>query len=218
MTSPAVPRRDPLSEVLLRPTTVTAPAHVVIPQALDVARMYDAAPVPSSARPGAAMARSRAAILAGAYKSVEVSGTRITMAQVAAAAGVAKATLYNHFRTRDEVLAALLTAEVDRAIEQLEHLELHEALCRAAALISEHPLLESLGGEPQILSSLSHIDVRVGGWRQIAEAVDALLARHGLRGTPTILRWLSSFVLSPADSADIALDVQVLMAGLPARR
>ena len=36
------------------------------------------------------------------------------MQSVAAAAGVAKATLYNHFRTKDEVAAALLAAELDR--------------------------------------------------------------------------------------------------------
>ena len=32
------------------------------------------------------------------------TGTKITMSQIAANAGVAKATLYNHFRTRDAVL------------------------------------------------------------------------------------------------------------------
>lgn len=163
------------------------------------------------------MARSRAAILDGARKSVAVSGTRITMAQVAAAAGVAKATLYNHFRTRDEVLSALLTDEIETAVEQFGHLDLPDALTRAALLISDHPLLESMGDEPQVLAALSRIDVRVSGWRRAAEAVDTMLANRGLRGTPTILRWLASFLLSPADAADIAIDVDILVAGLPPR-
>ena len=59
-------------------------------------------------RAGNAMNRTRAALLDGARRAVEMSGTKITMAQVAASAGVAKATLYNHFRTRDAVLSALV--------------------------------------------------------------------------------------------------------------
>jgi len=163
------------------------------------------------------MARSRAAILEGARKSVEVSGTRITMAQVAAAAGVAKATLYNHFRTREEVLEAVLLSEIEGIVHRVDHLELNEALLRAASAISEHSLLETLGYEQQTLAMLSRVDVRSKGWLCVAEAVEGMLARRGVRGTPTVLRWLSSFILSPADPVDIAIDIRVLVAGLPPR-
>src|SRR5581483_5452178 len=99
---------DPLFDTLFRPTVAT-PA------------IASAAPVPTRgtrARAGNAMNRTRAAILEGARRAVEVSGTRITMAQVAAAAGVAKATLYNHFRTREAVLDALLEDEIATLVEQ----------------------------------------------------------------------------------------------------
>ena len=54
-------------------------------------------------------------LLAGAARAFAEHGLRrSTMQSVAAAAGVAKATLYNHFRTKDEVAAALLAVELDR--------------------------------------------------------------------------------------------------------
>lgn len=165
------------------------------------------------------MARSRAAILTGAGRAVELSGTRMSMAQVAAAAGVAKATLYNHFRTREDVLNSLLVAEIDRLIGRIGHLELSEALLQAAVAISEHPLLEALGGEETAtLAALARVDVRSTGWMRVAEATGVLLARHGRRGVPTVLRWLSSFVIAPAEACDIRGDVAVLVAGLPPLR
>lgn len=144
------------------------------------------------------------------------NGSKITMAQVAARAGVAKATLYNHYRAREDVLRDLLLAEIDTVISAVEYLPLSNALYRAAVAVSENPLLEALGAQdPAGLSVLAMIDVRAPGWARVAQAVDRLLARQGRRGTPTVLRWLSSFVLAPADTADIGADVDVLVAGLP---
>lgn len=164
------------------------------------------------------MLRSRTAILDGARRAVEVSGTKITMAQVAAAAGVAKATLYNHFRARDQVLLALMVDEIDRAVAAIAHLELADALTQAALLVSEHPLLEALAAEDTAtLAALARVDVRSDGWIRVAEATESLLNRSGRWGTPTVLRWLSSLVIAPADERDIAADVEVLVAGLPFR-
>jgi len=169
-------------------------------------------------RAGNAMLRSRTAILDGARRAVEVSGTKITMAQVAAAAGVAKATLYNHFRARDQVLLALLVDEIDRAVAAIAHLDLADALTQAALLVSEHPLLEALAAEDTAtLAALARVDVRSDGWIRVAEATESLLNRSGRWGTPTVLRWLSSLVIAPADERDIAADVEVLVAGLPFR-
>jgi AcrR family transcriptional regulator len=162
------------------------------------------------------MARSRAAILDGARAAVEANGTKITMAEVAARGGVAKATLYNHFRAREEVLAALLLAEIDRLVAAVAHLELSQALTSAAVAVSEHPLLEALGGQDiTTLAVLASVDVRAPGWGRVAHAVEQLLRRAGRGGTPTVLRWLSSFIIAPADESDIAADVAVLLSGLP---
>ncbi|MDQ1741693.1 MAG: TetR/AcrR family transcriptional regulator, transcriptional repressor of aconitase [Pseudonocardiales bacterium] len=165
------------------------------------------------------MARSRAAILDGARAAVEANGTKITMAQVAARGGVAKATLYNHFRAREDVLAALLLDEIDRLVTAVWPLELAPALTAAAVAVSEHPLLEALGGQDTTtLAVLARVDVRTPGWAKVAHSVEQLLRRYGRAGTPTVLRWLSSYVIAPADEADIAADVDVLVAGLPPAR
>ena len=162
------------------------------------------------------MARSRSAILEGARAAVEANGTKITMAQVAARGGVAKATLYNHFRAREDVLAALLLDEINRLVAAVAPLELAQALTAAAVAVSEHPLLEALGGQDTTtLAVLARVDVRMPGWARVAHAVEQLLRRSGRSGTPTVLRWLSSFIVAPADEVDIAADVTVLLSGLP---
>lgn len=162
------------------------------------------------------MARSRAAILDGARAAVEANGTKITMAQVAARGGVAKATLYNHFRAREDVLAALLLDEIDRLVATVSHLELSQALTIAAVAVSEHPLLEALGGQDTTtLAVLARVDVRTPGWARVGHAVERLLRQSGRAGAPMVLRWLSSFIIAPADEIDIAADVAVLLSGLP---
>lgn len=165
------------------------------------------------------MARSRTAILDGARQAVAADGVKITMAQVATTAGVAKATLYNHFRTREDVLTALLMDELQGVAGSLAGLELDEALTKAATAVSEHPLLEALGGQDLTpLAALARVDVRAPGWALVAEAVERMLVGAGRGGTPTVLRWLSSFVIAPAEDRDIAGDVVVLLAGLPSTR
>lgn len=196
-------RPDPLTDILLRPTTSRpVPGH-----SADTTRTVAG----RTALPG-----SRAAILAGARSTVLANGSSITMSQIAARAGVAKATLYNHFRAREEVLAELLLAELEELIATVAHLRLPEALNLAAVAVSEHPLLEALGREDgAALAVLARIDVGSAGWARAAQATERLLAAHGRRGTPTVLRWLSSFIIAPADAYDIAADVEVLVAGLP---
>jgi len=167
-------------------------------------------------RAGNAMNRTRAALLDGARSAVDSSGTKITMAQVAAAAGVAKATLYNHFRTREALLTALLTDEVDALVGRLGDLPLADALSGAAAALAEHPLLRALAQiEPATLARLARIDLSTNGWRRAAEAVDTVLAADRRAGGELVLRWLGSYLLSPATPASIAADLAILVAGLP---
>ena len=64
-------------------------------------------------RAGNAMARTRAAVLDGASRAVEKHGARkATMADIASLAGIAKGTLYNHFRAKEAVYAAALDAGI----------------------------------------------------------------------------------------------------------
>jgi len=184
------------------------------------AELASAAPVRAAGtrtRAGNAMDRTRAALLDGARRAVAVSGTRITMAQVAAAAGVAKATLYNHFRTREAVLAALLDDEVRRLTSLGAGRPAAERLALAAAELSELPVLRALAElEPATLAGLAAIDLSAPGWAAAHAAVSAALADDGRAGAELVLRWLASFVLTPAPAGEIAADVAMLLAGLPA--
>jgi len=198
--------RDPLFDTLFRPTT-SAPG------------IASAAPVRAAgtrSRAGNAMTRTRASLLLGARRSVEVSGTKITMAQVAAAAGVAKATLYNHFRTREAVLSSLLAGEVARLVDEFAAQPLADALGGAANALSSHPLLRALARiEPATLAALGRIDESAEGWRTARAGVATALAAQSRGGTDTVLRWLASYLLTPATPASVAADLAVLLAGLP---
>ena len=75
------------------------------------------------------MGRTRLGLLAGAERAFAEQGLRrSTMQSIAAAAGVAKATLYNHFRTKDDVARALLAAELERLTALAAGLPLEQAL------------------------------------------------------------------------------------------
>jgi AcrR family transcriptional regulator len=183
------------------------------------ADVASAAPVRAAGtrtRAGNAMDRTRAALLDGARRAVAVSGTRITMAQVAAAAGVAKATLYNHFRTREAVLAALLEDEVRRLASLGAGRPAADRLVSSAQELAEHPVLRALAErEPATLAALARVDVTTPGWAAARAAVTSALAEEGRGGAELVLRWLASFVVTPASRAEIAADVAVLLAGLP---
>jgi AcrR family transcriptional regulator len=140
------------------------------------------------------------------------------MSQVAAHSGVAKATLYNHFRTRDAVLAALLIHEVDNLIERVDGEPLERGLIDAACRISAHPLLRVLANaEPATLAALAHVDVRIEGWRRVHEAIEAALRRAGLGGASVVMRWLASYLMTPANEDSIIADARIVVAGLPVR-
>jgi AcrR family transcriptional regulator len=198
---------DPLFDTLFRRTAQPSQAA-------------SAAPVRAAgtrSRAGNAMSRTRLALLDGARRAVERSGTRITMAQVAEAAGVAKATLYNHFRTREAVLSELLADEVRRLVDAAEGRPLGDALELTATSLSESGLLRSLGRlEPATLATLGRVDASAEGWRQAGDAVHAALAAAGRSGADLVVRWIASHVLTPSSPAAVASDVEVLVAGLPA--
>jgi|SRR5579875_484676 len=197
---------NPLFETLFRPTTLTAHGASAPPVRAAGTRT----------RAGNAMNRTRAALLAGAAKAVAAHGTKITMAEVAASSGVAKATLYNHFRTREAVLAALVVDQVDAVIAAHTDEPLAEALTGVAARLSVHPVLRGLAsGEPATLAALARIDPTAEGWQHARAAVAAALAAAGRGGTDIVLRWLASFVITPARADVIAADVAALLAGLP---
>jgi AcrR family transcriptional regulator len=151
-------------------------------------------------RGGNAMGRTRAGLLEGAARAFAERGLRrSTMQSVAAAAGVAKATLYNHFRTKDEVARALLAAEVDRLLALVAGLPARAALRTLADEVAGHPVLRRLAGdEPEVLTAL--LGAAPDGWADLVHRLGEALRTDAEAGE-VIARWLVGVVLQPGDPA-----------------
>jgi AcrR family transcriptional regulator len=172
-------------------------------------------------RGGNAMERTRAAVLDGAARAVEKQGARrATMGDIAVLAGIAKATLYNHFRAKEAVYAAAVEAGV-RALAAECTLaardDLAEALALAAERIGGHPALRRVASdEPLALAAL----VTPGNgttWRLARDGVRAVLDASGRTSDPAaveiVLRWLVSFVAD--GGADVARQAGLIAAAIP---
>src|SRR4051812_23460656 len=110
-------------------------------------------------RSGNAMLRTRTAILDATARCVERFGVRkTTMSDVASQAKIAKATLYNHFRTKDDLLAALVQSRVEQLTAECSELAgagLVPALEHAARFLGESaPLRRVAADEPAVLAAL----------------------------------------------------------------
>jgi AcrR family transcriptional regulator len=121
------------------------------------------------------------------------------MGDIAMLAGIAKATLYNHFRTRDDVYRAAIAAEVDHiAAASLERRGdgLASVLGHAASLIADHPAVRRVAAlEPAVLARLALIS-DAEPWR--AAKRDIAEALRQVRGS-------SELPVAGADGADGAV-------------
>lgn len=185
-------------------------------------------------RSGNAMLRTRTAILDAAAACVERQGVRrTTMGDIAATGGVAKATLYNHFRTKDDVLAALVEVRITALAAECEAIAagrpdphpvpglvtpergsgLAAALAHAAAaLASSRPLRRVAAEEPALLVPLA-VPGEGRGWQQARSGVGAVLGAAGAAVEPAavevVLRWLLSQLLwaSAPDAAQASAEL-----------
>lgn len=98
--------------------------------------------------------RNRTAILDAARDLIAEPG-ELKLSAVAKKAGVGQGTLYRHFSTRDELICALYTQEVDDLVDQ------------AHLLLERHEPLEAL--EQWLARLASYAQVKAG----VIEAVDA---------------------------------------------
>jgi AcrR family transcriptional regulator len=169
-------------------------------------------------RAGNNMSRSRAGILSGAATSLERYGPRkTTMADIAREGGVAKATLYNHFRDKHEVYAALLEREVDevlarvldaqaKAVAEAGHAggtaPLAAALAAAAGEVADHQVLRRVvAAEPVLLAALIQPRDNVP-WQRARELATAIVGDAG--AGDVALRWVLSHAGWPADGGAVA--------------
>lgn len=160
-------------------------------------------------RAGNAMGRTRAAVLDGALRAVAAEGARkTTMAEIAAAAGIAKGTLYNHFRAKEAVFAAAAEAAVqrlgDEAAKQAADAGLAAALALAARTVAESPTIARLREEPAALQPLLEIGDGAA-WDAAREAAVDVLSAGGATGdraaVDLVLRWVVSHITAPATEA-----------------
>jgi AcrR family transcriptional regulator len=174
-------------------------------------------------RAGNAMARTRSSLLDAAVRLIAERGTRRTsMTDIAHAAGIAKGTLYNHFRNKDEVFAALVEAEVLLIADECRGLPLEDALAVAAVRLDTHPALRRVAVEdPPILAELvsaERIEAGNRGWQAaLAAAADALEeSGRDPRAAELVVRWLVTHLTLP-DPEDARASARLLAAVLPLR-
>ena len=149
------------------------------------------------------MSRTRAGLLRGAAAAFSATGVRTTTMQaIAAASGVAKATLYNHFRTKDDVAATLLAFELDRLVALAAELPLTVAVPALAEEVGAHPVLRRLAEtEPETLARMLTMDA--AQWADIAVALGAALGLSRV-AAEVLGRWLLGLVLQPGNPAERA--------------
>jgi AcrR family transcriptional regulator len=168
------------------------------------------------------MERTRSAVLDGAARAVEKHGARrATMGDIAVLAGIAKGTLYNHFRAKDAVYAAAVEAAVRSLAEECALVardDLAEALALAAERIGGHPALRRLAtDEPAAVAAFVTPDDGPT-WQLARDGVRAMLNAAERVSDSTavdvVLRWLISFVAFPG--LELSRQATLVAAALPA--
>jgi AcrR family transcriptional regulator len=168
------------------------------------------------ARSGNAMARTRAALLDATATCLARYGIRkTTMVDVASFGGVAKATLYNHFRTKEDLLVAFVEDRVQTLAAQAVDRAGREGLAAAFAgvadaLGSDPAVRRAATEEPALLAPLL-VPGPARGWEQARSGAAAVLAAGRARSGPDevelVLRWAVSQLWWPA--ATTSVDVLV---------
>ena len=156
----------------------------------------------SHSRAGNAMERSRKALLAGAREAITKNGLSATsMVDVADFGRVARATLYNHFRSKEELWQALIFDEVESASALFRAQTTFESsLSALASSIGANPMLRTIArDDPATLVAL----IRVNEdpiWKEIYRRFSLLAKERKVTDLATVdlaFRWLISQVAYP---------------------
>jgi len=126
------------------------------------------------------------------------------MADIASLAGIAKGTLYNHFRAKEAVYAAALDAGIRSLAAECTAAareDLSEALALAADRIGGHPALRRVAAdEPAVLAVLvTPTDMPL--WGLARSSVRDVLVAAGVATSAgsidLVVRWLAGFIAAP---------------------
>ena len=142
--------------------------------------------------------RSRVAILAGAKEVISTVGSyESLMNEIAEKAEVSRATIYNHFSDRDELMSALLASEVERLISIAQSAQSKkEALYQLSRAISDDAALAKMveTDHSDIVAITTITDHPL--WIEIHRAAAKVFGEDE-NNVGLILRWLIAQVTSP---------------------
>ena len=156
--------------------------------------------------------RSRSAILSGAKIVItEVGSYESNMNDIAARAEVSRATVYNHFSDKEEMMLSLLESEIYRLFEVGKRAPTkRDALYAISVEISKDPALRKMV-ETDPLDIAKFVTVTDHPlWLLIKSSLESLFGESA----GTVLHWLIGQVASPLTSAESAQQADQIVRAL----
>jgi AcrR family transcriptional regulator len=189
-----------LEEELAAPIELPAPAE-------SAAQIATISGPNTRVRAGNAMQRARMAAIGGALEVLAAHGVKnLTMADVADAGGLARATLYNHVRDKESLLLLVIANEARELAKVFASAStMPAALTATARAIAAHPALVGVREHDPLSLAAIAVPATGEGWTAIRELTRQALAARGSKATDAqvdlLLRWLTSFITVPSDDA-----------------
>ncbi len=174
---------------------------------------------------------TRARILDGAFDAAATFGlSRLTVEDVAREAGLSRQSVYRYFRSKDDLIGALVMREVEAFLVGVReanalHVDLEAAMRESARFclrtLREHPLLDRLlASEPETL--LPYLTTRAGPVVAAARDVleDLAAERVGVRSdlvhrtADVAVRAIVSYAITPSedDPEEVAAELARILA------
>ena len=161
----------------------------------------------------AATQRSREAILAGAKIVIsEVGSYESNMMDIAARAQVSRATVYNHFVDKEEMMNTLLESEIDRLAGLAKAAATQaEALAALSREISNDPALRTMvRTDPTDIAAFVTVS-ESPHWAHIARELSAIF---GPSNGGLVLRWLLGQIGAPLSADESSRQAEALAKAL----
>ena len=158
--------------------------------------------------------RSRAAILAGAKSVIAQSGNyESNMIEIAARAQVSRATVYNHYADKEEMMLTLLESEIDRLAELARSASDPAQGLRLISIdISSDPALRTMvTSDPLDIARFVTVTDHPLWQRAFNHASDIF----GAQNSGLVIRWLIGQIgapLTPVESAQQSLQLASALA------
>lgn len=160
------------------------------------------------------MERTRNSILNGAREAFARHGfRRATMADVCKSAGIAKATLYNHVRTKPDLFKLMATHDINDALKRAaEETTQARGLALIAQTIAEHPLIvRARLDDPGALNAmLNSTGPGQEQWEHFRTGVQSMLTGQPPSVQDAAVRWLVGHALWPTQSSPLAAAERLL--------